>query len=477
VPAELTGKERYEVLETADKVFSSIKCNDFGRVDIRLSEDGTPYFIELNPLASLHPKASLMQASASRGLAFRDVIELIIRSASRRQNLDLGPTIKTISGNGKQTEMRPTAREKGITIGRFETGLHNAITDIEGVKVGHVTHIEDNVQVPGVPEPTRIRTGVTAILPSGGDEYEKLTVAGGFVLNGIGEMAGLIQVLEWNWIETPIMLTNTMAVGQVHWGVISYLQEHYSRREVNPTAIIPVVGEANDAFLNDVRVGRISVNDVKRAITTASSGSIQQGSVGAGTGMISFDFAGGIGTSSRVLPEEDGGYTVGVLVLSNFGKMRNLTIDGAGVVGRELDKIFPQEGRRKREEGSVIVVVGTDAPLLSSQLNRLSRRAAIGLGRTGSHASSTSGEIIVAFSTGNRMPRTELGKSKKLSMNFVADTYINPIYEAVVEATEEAVLNAIFCSNGMDGRANRSAPALPHDEVLKLTCRIPVAQV
>jgi L-aminopeptidase/D-esterase-like protein len=183
--------------------------------------------------------------------------------------------------------------------------------------------------------------------------------------------------------------------------------------------------------------------------------------------MISFDFAGGIGTASRTLMIDDGGFTVGVLVLSNFGRMINLTVDGR-VVGRDLDPLMRNTERRTRSYGSVIVVVATDAPLLSSQLNRLARRAALGLGRVGSHAASTSGEIVIAFSTANRTPRSSALPSKFLQLRFVADAHVNSLYEAVIEATEAAVLNAIFCSNGMTGRDDRSAPALPQDLVLEL---------
>jgi L-aminopeptidase/D-esterase-like protein len=237
-----------------------------------------------------------------------------------------------------------------------------------------------------------------------------------------------------------------------------------------------VVGETDDSFLNDMRVQRITPKDARRAIAEAKPGPVRQGSVGAGTGMTSFDFAGGIGTSSRVLPREDGGFVVGVLVLSNFGNMRNLTVDGA-VIGRELDRIFPQEGRRTRSYGSVVVVVGTDAPLMSSQLNRVARRAALGLGRVGSHAASTSGEIVIAFSTGNRIHREEHGDVKIRTMRYLGNLHINPIYEASIEATEEAVLNAMFCSNGMTGHVGHVSPALPHETVLELLGKTPTQEV
>jgi L-aminopeptidase/D-esterase-like protein len=309
-----------------------------------------------------------------------------------------------------------------------------------------------------------VRTGVNAVLPAEKDIYRKRLVAGGFVLNGVGEMAGLTQVLEWGWIETPILLTNSVSVGRVHDGVGKHMTKRNPGIGVESDVVLPVVGETDDSFLNDVRCGVNSSEDAQKAIAAAASGPVPQGSVGAGTGMMSFDFAGGIGTASRTLLLEEGGFTVGVLVLSNFGRMVNLTIDGS-VVGRALDPLFHREGRRENSYGSAIVIVATDAPLLASQLNRLSKRAALGLGRVGSHAASTSGEIVVAFSTVNRAPRTAATPDKFLNIKFIADPFINPLYEAVIEATEEAVLNAIFCSNGMTGRENRSAPAIPQDKV------------
>jgi L-aminopeptidase/D-esterase-like protein len=252
-------------------------------------------------------------------------------------------------------------------------------------------------------------------------------------------------------------------VGRVHHGVCQHMHGRNPKIGVESDVVLPVVGETDDSFLNDVRAGINSGEDADRAIAAATTGPVVQGSVGAGTGMVSFDFAGGIGTSSRTLMQEEGGFTLGVLVLSNFGRMVNLTVDGC-VVGRELDPLFPKEGRRERSYGSAIVVVATDAPLLASQLTRLAKRAALGLGRVGSHAASTSGEIVVAFSTANRTPRSA-APDKFLSLKFIADPFINPLYEAAVEATEEAVLNAIFCSNGMTGREQRVAPAIPQDKV------------
>lgn len=465
-PAKITENEERQVIETAKKVFSVMPCPDFGRVDIRLHENGIPYFIELNPLPSLHPNASLMTAARVRGLEFKDLLKFIIRSAAKRYNLSVKSPKKPKLFDEEPSVARPTVRELGIKIGRFQSGLYNAITDVKGVKVGHVTNMQNNVKIPGVPEFACVRTGVTAILPAAGDIFNRRLVAGGFVLNGIGEMAGLTQIMEWGWLETPVLLTNSHSVGKVHSGVISYLTKKYPQLGVKTEVILPVVGETDDSFLNDVRAGLNNGHNTIKAIESAKSGIVEQGSIGAGTGMITCDFAGGIGTSSRAVMLNEDCFMVGVLVLSNFGRMRNLTIDGK-VVGRELDELYQNINRRTQSYGSIIVVIATDAPLLSNQLCRLSKRAALGLGRIGSHAASTSGEIILAFSTANRLMRTASKPTKFLNVKFLADSYIDILYEAVVEATEEAVLNAIFCSNGMTGRNDRFAPAIPQDKVIE----------
>ena len=369
-PAVLTAEERRATVDMARKVFQVMSCPDFGRVDVRLREDGTPFFIELNPLPSLHPNASLMHAARARGLDAAEMFRLVIRSAARRSGIPLRrPRVVPVGGlRGGPTEQRPTVRECGIRVGRYQPGAHNAITDVKGVKVGHVTRVEDHVKLAGVTSDTTVRTGVTAVLPAARGIFKKRLVAGGFVLNGVGEMAGLTQVLEWGWLETPILLTNSLSVGRVHSGVVAHMLERNPQIGDEHDVILPVVGETDDSFLNDVRAGVNTAADARKAIALASSGAVVQGSVGAGTGMITCDFAGGVGTASRVLPDAEGGFTLGVLVLSNFGRMRNLTVEGA-VVGRELDRLFPLESRRVNSYGSVIVVIATDAPLLSSQLN------------------------------------------------------------------------------------------------------------
>jgi L-aminopeptidase/D-esterase-like protein len=452
-------------MKMARDVFDVMTCPDMGRVDIRLHENGEPFFIELNPLPSLHPNASLMVAARQRGLDCRDVMRLIIRSAARRCGLAVRPIRRVVAADLTEQAPRPTARELGIRVGWMRPGVNNAITDVPGIRVGHFTRIENDVQVPGLRETTDVRCGVTAVIPAD-RVYSRRLVAGGFVLNGVGEMAGLTQIMELGWLETPILLTNSHSVGRVITGVITHMSKRNPRIGTETDVVLPVVGEADDSFLNDVRVGMATSQEAVRAIQTASKGPVAQGSIGAGVGMMTFDFAGGIGTSSRSFEIAEGAFTIGVLVLSNFGKMRNLTVEGR-VVGRELDRMFPLEGRRMHSEGSIITVVATDAPLLSSQLSRVAKRAALGLGRVGSHAASTSGEIIIAFSTANATPRPSAQQGKFIQLRCIAAHHINPIYEAVIETTEEAVLNAIFCSNGMSGRENRMAPALPHGDVIE----------
>jgi len=392
------------------------------------------------------------------------VIDLIIKSAARRYQIPVAPQILVKSP--VRTE-RGSARDRGIQVGRFAAGPYNAITDVEGVRVGHITHIEDGGTDAPRQAKSAIRTGITAILPSRQELFSNHLVCGGFILNGIGEMSGLTQAIEWGWLETPILLTNTMSIGAVHRGIIRFMLAAHPELGHDLSVVIPLLGETDDSFLNDVRVEVNEAEDALEAIRRAQGGPVEQGSVGGGTGMITFDFAGGIGSASRVLPKEMGHYTLGVLVQSNFGKMRNLTVEGK-VVGKALDRLYPYHTRREDDRGSVIVVLATDAPLLSTQLNQISKRAALGLGRVGSHASAASGEIIVAFSTANRTTRLAKEKTRHLNLSFISDEFISPLYEAAIEATEEAVLNAMFYSPGMDGRLGRVAPAIPIETVLDL---------
>jgi D-aminopeptidase len=328
----------------------------------------------------------------------------------------------------------PTPREQGIRIGELEPGPANAITDVEGVRVGHVTVVRDE------PDPPRgrgvARTGVTVVAPP------SLPVpAGAAVLNGAGELTGFLQVCEWGVLETPVYLTATMAVGRVFDGAVAAAIAADPRVGVEEV-FIPVVGECDDSWLSDARVVQIEAADAGRALAEASGGPVEQGAVGAGTGMVCFGWKGGIGTASR----RAGAATVGVLVLANFGVRRQLTIAGVPV-GRFL----PDAGPEREPAGSCIAVVATDAPLYAADLTRLARRAGLGLGRTGSVAHHGSGEIFIAFSTDG-------GHAVEL----------DELFQATVDATEEAVVNALWAAEDTVGREGRVVPALPREEVVLL---------
>ncbi len=361
---------------------------------------------------------------------------------------------------------RVRARDLGISIGRYKPGRYNAITDVAGVMVGHSTVIRGAGALKVGKGP--VRTGVTAILPNKSNIFDQRVVGGGFVLNGAGEVSGLTQVMEWGLIETPIFLTNTLSVGSVSDGAVKYMVERYPGIGDEHDVIIPLVGECDDSWLNDIAGRHVRESHVYEAIQTASDGPVAEGNVGGGTGMICCDFKGGIGTSSRKLPEAHGGYTIGVLVMSNFGKMHNLRVGGLPV-GEMIEERYRQFSRRVNSYGSIIAVVATDAPLLTHQLNRLAKRAALGIGRVGSYAAHGSGEIVLAFSTSNTLPR----RSGKMvyRLKILMDTRMDPLYEAVIEATEEAILNALCMARDMDGVNGNFCPALPIDDVRELVAR------
>jgi len=363
--------------------------------------------------------------------------------------------------------MRPTPRQRarklGITIGRYPTGRFNAITDVSGVRVGHCTVIHG--EGPLTPGSGPARTGVTAILPNGGDIFMNRVVGSGFILNGAGEISGFTQVTEWGLIETPIILTNTMSVGTCSEAVVKYMVEHNPGIGNVHDVLIPVVGECDDSWLNDIAGRHVRHEHVFEAISTARSGRVEEGCVGGGTGMMTCDFKSGIGTSSRKLPVSEGGYVVGVLVMSNFGSMRDLRIDGVPV-GRILEQEKPETPRRLHNDGSIIAVVATNAPLLPHQLQRLCKRVALGIGRTGSIAAHGSGEIILGFSTANAVPRTAKGMVYR--MKILLDARLNPLYEAAIEASEEAILNSLCMATTMSGHSGHVAPALPLTRVREL---------
>jgi D-aminopeptidase len=348
-------------------------------------------------------------------------------------------------------------RAHGLRIGELDPGPTGSVADVAGVGVGHVTVVRDEPDPPG--GRGLARTGVTAILPAAPDTLfaEPLT-AGVAVLNGAGEMTGSLQVAEWGLIETPIYLTATMSVGRVFDGAVAAAVAADPAVGV-ADVVIPVVAECDDSWLNDARVVQVEAADAGRALQEAArSEAIAQGAVGAGTGMTCFDFKGGIGTASRLVPALDA--VVGVLVLTNFGARRQLRIDGVPV-----GRLLPDDpASRPAPAGSCIVVVASDAPLLSAQLTRLARRAGLGLARTGSVAHNGSGEIFLAFSTTARQPRDHA----RTSVETVADGELDELFLATVDATEEAVLNALWSAERVEGREGRVAEALPHADVLAL---------
>lgn len=363
------------------------------------------------------------------------------------------------------TEPRRRLREWGVGLGRFAPGPYNAITDVRGVRVGHATLDEDAPAGGRGP----VRTGVTAILPNNNDIFMDRMVAGSFILNGAGEMSGLIQVQEWGLLETPILLTNTLSVGRVSEAAMQYMLAQHPGIGSEQDVVIPLVGECDDSFLNDIAGGHIQPEHVYEALSGAASGPVAEGNVGAGTGMISFDFKGGLGTASRIVPDEDGDYVLGVLVQSNLGRMEDLRIDGVAV-GPWLVQEYGHLNKRKSLYGSVIAVLATDAPLSAPQLNRLCKRVALGIGRVGSYAAHGSGEIILGFSTANVIPRNK--RSKRHTFTFLSDRCVDPLYQAAIECTEEAILNALCMAQGMSGVSDHYAPALPIEQLMPRLARL-----
>jgi D-aminopeptidase len=350
--------------------------------------------------------------------------------------------------SGPPASRGPRLCELGLRMGGFESGAENAITDVAGVRVGHVTVWRDEPGGRGI-----ARTGVTAIVP-GEALFRAPAPAGVAVLNGAGEMTGFVSVSEWGVIETPVYLSSTMAVGRIYDGAVSAAIADDPAVGVEDV-VIPVVAECDDSWLSDSAVVQVEAADAGRALAAARGGAVAEGAVGAGTGMVCFGWKGGIGTASRVVPEA--GSTVGVLVLANFGAAPDLRVDGVPV-GRTLR---PEESS-PRSAGSCIAVVATDTPLASSQLTRLARRAGLGLGRVGSVAHHGSGEIFLALSTTGRRPREQAGRR---DASF-ADADLDALFAAVVDASEEAVLNALWAAPDVTGRDGRVIRGLPHDAVL-----------
>ena len=351
--------------------------------------------------------------------------------------------------NAADSSQRPRARELGIAPGVLSPGPLNTITDVDGVRVGQVTIWEGD----------SVRTGVTAILTHEGNPYQSRVPAGFFQGNGYGKFAGSTQIIELGELETPIVLTNTLSIAQGMEGIISWTLAQTGNENVR--SVNAVVGETNDGFLNDIRGRHVLASHVVEAISNATSGPVQEGSVGAGTGTVSFGWKGGIGTSSRRLPTSLGGYTVGVLVQTNYGGI--LQIDGVPV-GEELGQYYlKQELDRGDADGSVIVIIATDAPLSDRNLTRMASRAMLAIGRSGSPATNGSGDYALAFSTALEVRRE--GNLK--SSNGLANADISPLFEAVVEATEESIYNALFKATSVKG-ANGTVEALSIEEVIRV---------
>ncbi len=348
-------------------------------------------------------------------------------------------------------EDRPRAREAGLAVGIFATGPLNAITDVDGVLLGHHTKIEGD----------DIRTGVTAIIPAPGNLYTRPIPAWIHVGNGYGKLIGETQVREFGELETPILLTCTLCV----WSAANALKEWvYEQPGMGEHTVNPVVGETNDGAVNNMWADPIGRNEVYAALSSASSGPVAEGSVGAGTGTQAFGWKGGIGTSSRVLPAELGGYTVGVLVQTNYGGV--LQMNGAPV-GRELGTYpYRDELESGSADGSIMIVVATDAPLTARNLDRIGARAMMGLGRTGSYASNGSGDYVIAFSTDPRV-RKERNARAPVEQATLSNVAMSPLFAATAEATEEAVYNAIFKATTVES-SRGVREAIPLDRLLEI---------
>ncbi|AEM70451.1 peptidase S58 DmpA [Allomuricauda ruestringensis DSM 13258] len=342
-------------------------------------------------------------------------------------------------------------RDHGVEIGVLKPGALNAITDVPGVQVGHSTLIEgDNV-----------RTGVTAILPHSGNIFQEKVPAAIYVGNGFGKLAGYTQVKELGNLETPILLTNTLSVPTAMNAVIGYTLNQPENEDVR--SVNAVVGETNDGYLNDIRGRHITEEHVLQAISNAKSGPVTEGNVGAGTGTICFGFKGGIGTSSRVLPKKLGGYTVGVLVQTNFGGVLQI----AGVeVDKQLDRYA--DALKYSADGSCMMVVLTDAPLDSRNLERLAKRAMLGLSRTGGIASNGSGDYVIAVSTAEACRIPYQSENPTQTMTILRNNTMTPLFLAAIEATEEAILNSLFAGETMKGRDGHTIEALPKEKVMEM---------
>lgn len=366
----------------------------------------------------------------------------------------LGFAFVLIGAVALASDDRPRAREFGLVVGVLQPGPLNAITDVAGVKVGQVTLIEGR----------DVRTGVTAILPHGGNIFQDKVPAGISVGNGYGKLTGVTQVDELGMLETPIILTNTLSVPTAADAVIDWTLGLPGNEKV--ASVNPVVGETNDGWLNDIRGRHVTKAHVLEAIRAAAGGPVAEGAVGAGTGTTCFDYKGGIGTSSRQLPADRGGFTVGVLVQTNFGGV--LTIRGVPFDGKDAGGGAAAAAANPSGDGSCMIIVATDAPLDPRNLKRLAKRALLGIARTGGYFSNGSGDYAIAFSTaeGVRVPYRGTGPTQTVTI--LRDDAMSPLFQAAAEAAEEAILNSLFKAVRIEGKDGHVAEPLPLDRVKAL---------
>src|ERR1700719_2914061 len=378
---------------------------------------------------------------------------LLVAAAARAQD-------KVQDKAQEKNHVKPRARDLGVPFDG-SPGPLNAITDVAGVTVGHTTLIsgEGKVQIGKGP----VRTGVTAVLPRGLQSMGNPVFAGWFTENGNGEMTGTTWVEESGFLEGPVMITNTHSVGVVRYSIIQWRVAHGQPDPAGYWWSLPVVAETWDGWLNDINGFHVKPADAFHAIDSASSGTVTEGNVGGGTGMVCNEFKGGIGTSSRKLDAKFGGYTVGVLVQCNYGSRPNLRIAGVAV-GQEIpeDRAYASSVFDEVDRGSIIVVVATDAPLLAHQMKRLARRVTLGLGRNGSISGNGSGDIFIAFSTANSGAAFA---DHVVDLKMLPNEKIEPIFAATVQATEEAIINAMVAAETMTGIENHKVLALPHDRL------------
>lgn len=345
------------------------------------------------------------------------------------------------------------ARESGLKIGVLPTGKLNSITDVSGIKVGHTTLISGE----------SIRTGVTAIIPHEGNLFQSKVPAAVFVGNGFGKLSGSTQIAELGTIESPVILTNTLNVAEGIQGIVEYTLSQKGNEQVQ--SVNAVVGETNDGNLNDIRGRHVTKQDVLNAIESANSGPVTEGSVGAGTGTVCFGYKGGIGTSSRKLPQSLGGYTIGVIVQTNFGGV--LQIDGVPI-GEELGKFSFSDKLLNNVDGSCMIVVATDAPLDARNLERLAKRAFLGMGKTGGIASNGSGDYVIAFSTAETVRVLHQPSQSVITSGYLHNDFTSQLFMAAIEATEEAVINSLFAAKTMTGSKGRKIEALPLEKVIPI---------